>query len=130
MVNFNGSFVSPLSDVSVVAQLAKSSDHLVSLYNGLTIWTALLYLLLAAVVYDQGRFSPFVTSSLYLETIFRLSQPLTLDSSQIYLPEGVDRRPGYENSVHGTFPAVDESRLRDIQGAMEKWSLELRLRIP
>jgi C-22 sterol desaturase len=54
MVEFNGSFASPVADASVIAQLANPSDALYSFVNGLTIWSGLLYLLLAAIVYDQG----------------------------------------------------------------------------
>jgi C-22 sterol desaturase len=54
MVEFNGSFASPVADASVMAQLANPSDALYSFVNGFTIWSGLLYLLLAAIVYDQG----------------------------------------------------------------------------
>lgn len=54
MVDFNGSFASPLADASVVAQLANPTELVSSFLNGLTVWTAILYLALAAVFYDQG----------------------------------------------------------------------------
>jgi sterol 22-desaturase len=54
MVEFNGSFASPLADASVVAQLVGPSGALYNFLAGLTVWTGLLYLFLAAVVYDQG----------------------------------------------------------------------------
>lgn len=54
MVEFNGSFASPVADTSVMAQLANPSGALYSFVNGLTIWSGLLYLFLAAIVYDQG----------------------------------------------------------------------------
>jgi C-22 sterol desaturase len=56
MVEFNGSFASPVADASVIAQLANPSDALYSFVNGLTIWSGLLYLLLAAIVYDQVKY--------------------------------------------------------------------------
>lgn len=59
MADLNGSFASPLADASVVAQLAKPSELVTSFLNGLTVWTALLYLVIAAVFYDQG--TPFRT---------------------------------------------------------------------
>ncbi|OKL59277.1 Cytochrome P450 [Talaromyces atroroseus] len=56
MVEFNGSFASPLADASVVAQLAGPSGALYNFLNGLTVWSGLLYLFLAAVVYDQVKY--------------------------------------------------------------------------
>jgi C-22 sterol desaturase len=54
MVDFNGSFASPLADASVVAQLANPTELVSSFLNGLTVWSAILYLAIAAVFYDQG----------------------------------------------------------------------------
>lgn len=54
MAEFNGSFASPAADASVMAQLANPTAALYSFINGLTISSVLLYLLLAAIVYDQG----------------------------------------------------------------------------
>ncbi|KAH8700448.1 putative cytochrome P450 sterol C-22 desaturase [Talaromyces proteolyticus] len=56
MVEVNGSFASPLADASVVAQLANPSDMVYSLFNGLTVWSGILYLILAAIVYDQVKY--------------------------------------------------------------------------
>lgn len=54
MVEVNGSFASPAADASVVTQFANPTGALYSFVSGLTIWSGLLYLLLAAIVYDQG----------------------------------------------------------------------------
>ncbi|QKX53471.1 uncharacterized protein TRUGW13939_00550 [Talaromyces rugulosus] len=56
MVDFNGSFASPLADASVVAQLANPTELVSSFLNGLTVWTAILYLAIAAVFYDQVKY--------------------------------------------------------------------------
>ncbi|EEA21701.1 RNA polymerase C-22 sterol desaturase [Talaromyces marneffei ATCC 18224] len=58
MAEFNGSFASLMADasVSVTAQLANPLDAVHSFVNGLTIWSGLLYLLLAAIVYDQVKY--------------------------------------------------------------------------
>lgn len=71
MVNFNGSFVSPLADARVVPQLSDPSSVLMSLYNrlnGISIWSTLLYLFLAAVAYDQ------CTLRLFLESVREASR--------------------------------------------------------
>lgn len=63
MVDFNGSFAFPLADASVVAQLANPSELVSTLLNGLTIWTGMLYLVLAAIFYDQGKICRTLSSN-------------------------------------------------------------------
>lgn len=55
MSGLNNTFASPTADAraGVVAHLATPA-WVASFLDGLTVWSALLYLFLAAVVYDQG----------------------------------------------------------------------------
>lgn len=154
MVNFNGSFVSPLADARVVPQLSDPSSVLISLYNrlnGISIWSALLYLFLAAVAYDQCMLCLFLESArgasrgkhVFAGQSFRCPaqilpcflaarQELTRSVifSEIHLPQGIDCRPGDENSVHGTFPPVGEPQIPRVQGQMEQRRVELCVGFP
>lgn len=56
MVDFTGSFASPSADATISPRLLEYSGVLGTVFNGFTIWKALLTLLIAAVVYDQLKY--------------------------------------------------------------------------
>lgn len=106
MVDFNGSFASPLADASVVAQLANPSELVSSFLNGLTVWTAILYLALAAVFYDQGMLRRVLRSIFARRVGNKKKKKETNGYSEIHLPQGLHCRPIDENPVYGPLLAI------------------------
>lgn len=123
MAEFNGSFASLMADasVSVTAQLANPLDAVHSFVNGLTIWSGLLYLLLAAIVYDQGE-----QDMIYLSR----TPPYSNKRSEIHLSQRLNRWSVYENPFHGTLPRIRFPQFHQIQGQVEQWCLELCIGFP
>ncbi|KAI5310567.1 RNA polymerase C-22 sterol desaturase [Ascosphaera atra] len=58
MAEVNGSFVSPAADATTVAikEAASKTGFLKNAVDGMTVWTAVIGILVAAVIYDQVRY--------------------------------------------------------------------------
>lgn len=55
MATVNGSFVSPIADATIFPKVFEPSGLVASVFQGVSVWKALLTMLVGAVVYDQRK---------------------------------------------------------------------------
>lgn len=62
MATVNGSFVSPIADATIFPKVFEPSGLVASVFQGVSVWKALLTMLVGAVVYDQRKLLFFFLS--------------------------------------------------------------------
>ena len=100
----DGSFASPLADASY-SSMGDAYDIglLSSLYSQMTPFNTLMAIICLLVAYDQSMKS---AQEIFPESIDELT---LATNSHVYLEKGFYRRPAYENTFHGSLPAIHES---------------------
>ena len=99
----NGGFASPLADASYTGSALSDGGLLSSVYNGMNGLNVCVSLFLVLVAYDQCESSSIQQSG----EVECEAYPYTL-CSQIYMEQGLNRRPVMENPLHWTLLGVDE----------------------
>src|SRR5438034_5120269 len=102
MANINGSFASLVADAHPTSLTTDPTGWLMSVYSGITSWTALFALFLVLVAYDQGKpFSSSLSPSVWLAT----SDQLMSYPSEIYMAQGFHRGAAIQDPVYGAILA-------------------------